>query len=171
MACATLEEIMNACERNSGGLHELYVGDLDDVTAITENTSTWKVTAATVDTAPVQIEIKRKTSNYTEEEAEDFVNGSSLVTTTVNIKHHRRSGLKSRALDIIGKGQRYLYALMKDANGVWWYRSHLQLQSVGGGSGTERADGSNYDAVLVAESDHLMYEIDESVALAMIAYS
>jgi hypothetical protein len=170
MACATLEEMMNDCERNSGGLHELYVGDLEDIDT-TVNSTTWKVTAATVDTAPVQIEIKRKTSNYTEEVAEDFVNGSTTATVTINVKHHRRAALKSRALDIIGKGQRYLYALMKDANGVWWYVDHLQLQSVGGGSGTERADGSNYDAVLVAESDQLMYEIDAAVALAIIAYS
>jgi len=171
MACASLEDIAADCERNSGGLHRFLVGDMDDVSSITENTTTWEVTAATVATAPIEIAIKRKTSNYTEDEQQDFVNGSMVVTHTSNIKLHRRTGLKSRALDIIGAGQRYLYTLELDANGIWWYTPHAQLQSVTGGSGMERADGSNYDAILIAENDHKSYEIDAAVVAAMIAVS
>jgi len=171
MACANLEEIAADCERNSGGLHELYVGRFSDITAITENTTTWNVTAATVSVAPSVIAIKRKTSQYTEDEQQDFVNGSVTVTRTTNVKLHRRTGLKSRALDILGAGQDYLYTLEKDANGIWWYTPYSQLQSVGGGSGMERADGSNYDAVLIAENDHKSYTIDAAVVAAMIAVS
>lgn|SRR5690606_4861582 len=171
MACATLEEIIHGCERNTGGLFELYVGDIDDVDSITEDTVDWEVTAMTVSAAPVQIAIKRKTSNYTEDYAEDLVNGSSTNTVTVNLMLHRRSAEKSKALSILSAGQRYLYGFLKDANGKYWYADYLQVTTTGEGSGQERADGSKYSVVLVAEMDHLMYEVDPAVAASVIATS
>jgi hypothetical protein len=167
--CATLEEIVFGCERNSGGLFELYLGDVEDVDSKTEVEADWEITAMTVDTAPVKISIKRGTSNYTEEEAEDLVNGSTVNTVTVNLMLHRRSAEKSRALSLLSAGQRYLYGLLKDANGVWWYADHLQVTTKGEGSGQARADGSKYSVVLVAEMEHQMYVVDEAVALAVIA--
>lgn len=171
MACITLEEIAADCERNSGGLHDALFGDMDDILTLTESTTTWSVTAMTVADAPISLNIKRKTSNYVQDEQEDFVNGSVIVTTTVTLKLHRRAAMKSRALNILGSGQRYLYAYLKDANGKWWYIPYLQLQSVGGGSGQERADGSNYDIVLVAENDHLAYEVTDAIVAAALAVS
>jgi hypothetical protein len=167
--CSTLEEIIHGCERNSGGLFELYLGDVEDVASKTEVEANWEVSAMTVDVAPVKISIKRGTSNYTEDEAEDLVNGSTVNTVTVNLMLHRRSAEKSRALSLLSAGQRYLYGFLKDANGVYWYADHLQITTTGEGSGQARADGSKYSVVLVAEMEHKMYVVDEAVALAVIA--
>jgi hypothetical protein len=167
--CATLEEIVFGCDRNRGGLFELYLGDIEDVTSRTEVEADWEVTAMAVDTAPVKISIKRGTSNYTEDQAEDLVNGSTVNTLTVNLMLHRRSAEKSRALSLLSAGQRYLYGLLKDANGVWWFADYLQITTTGEGSGQASADGSKYSVVLVAEMEHKMYVVDEAVALAVIA--
>ena len=171
MSCPSLEDILSGCERNTGGLHEIYVGLMDDISAITEAESTWSVTAMTVTTAPITIEVKRKTSNYSSDEQNDFVNGSNVVTTTVTANLHRRSADKSKALNILSSGQRYLYAYLLDANGVYWYVPYLQLQSNAGGSGQERADGSNYAVTLVAEDDHTPYVVDAAIVAAALAVS
>lgn len=169
--CAVLEEIDFGCERNSGGLFELYLGDMEDISAITEDATTFGVTAMTVGVAPVKIAIKRGTSNYTDVESQDFVNGSSTATLTVNGMLHRRSKEKSKALNVLGAGQRYLYGFLKDANGKWWYGKYIQLQETGEGSGQARADGSKYSFVLLAENDHTMYEIDGAIVATAIAVS
>lgn len=171
MSCLSLEEIAQECERNTGGLHELYVGLQDSIVSITEDDTTWTVTAMTIDEPVVSLNIKRKTSNYVEDEQNDFVNGSNVVTATVTAMIHRRDAAKSRAINIMGAGQRYLFVLAKDANGKYWYFPFAQLQSVGEGSGQERADGSKYNLVFVAENDHLAYEVEDSVAAAIIAYA
>lgn len=170
MACETLENIELGCERNSGGLHQIIVGDLDTID-VTVDPATWRVTAATASEPPIQIEVKRKTSNFIEDEQNDFVNGSVVVTTTVTAMIHRRDALKSRALNILGAGQRYLYMILKDGNGKFWYLEYAQKQSTGEGSGQERADGSKYSVVFVAEEDHLMYEIDPAVVAQLLAMS
>jgi hypothetical protein len=171
MACVTLEEIAKDCERNSGGLHEVLFGDMDSITAITEASATFSVTAMTVSEAPIDLNIKRKTSNYTDEEAQDFTNGSTTATQTINLMLHRRDATKSRALNILGAGQRYLYAIVKDANGIYWYIPNCQRQNVGEGSGTERADGSKYSVVFIAENDSLAYTISSAIVATLKAVS
>jgi hypothetical protein len=171
MSCPSLINIVNGCLRNTGGMHEIYLGLMEDISAITEVESSWSVTVLTVDVAPITIELKRKTSNYTSDEQQELVNGSATVTTTVTINTHRRSADKSKAIHILGSGQRYMYAFAKDANGVYWYIPYLQLQSNTGGSGTERADGSNYAVTLVAEDDHTPYTIDSAIVAAALAVS
>jgi hypothetical protein len=170
MACLSLEEIQQECERNSGGLVELHVGLMDSIVSITEDATTWEVTAMTVDEANVSLNIKRRTSNYVEDEQNDFVNGSNVVTQTITAMIHRRDAAKSRAINIMGAGQRYMYVIALDNNGKYWYFKNVQLQSVGEGSGQERADGSKYALTFVAENDHLAYEIDSTVAQAVINF-
>lgn len=171
LRCRGLEEIELGCERNTGGLHAVYVGDMEDIDTIVEDETQWAVTTLTALSAPVSIEIKRKTSNYIEDEQNDFVNGSVVVTTTTTLMIHRRNAEKSRALDILGAGQRYLYEILLDANGVYWFVPYAQLQSTGEGSGQERADGSKYSAVLVAENDHKAYTISGSIVASLLATS
>ena len=168
MACEVLEGIELGCDRNSGGIHQILVGDMTDISAQTANNATWIITAMTVATEPIEIEVKRKVSNYVEDEQNDFVNGSVVVTSTITTMLHRRDADKSRKLNLLGAGQRYLYVICKDANGKYWFFPNVQLQSVGEGSGQERADGSKYAVVFVGEDDQLAYEIDAAVVASLL---
>jgi hypothetical protein len=82
---------------------------------------------------------------------------------------HRRDQDKSQAIKILGAGQQYLNAIVKDMNGKYWYFPYLQLSAVGEGSGTTRADGSKYSVTLIAENDFLAYEIEAAAVNAVIA--
>lgn len=168
MPCEILEGIELGCDRNSGGIHQILVGDMTDISTQTADNATWTITAMTVATAPIEIEVKRKVSNYVEDEQNDFVNGSVVVTSTITTMLHRRDADKSRKLNLLGAGQRYLYVICKDANGKYWFFPNVQLQSVGEGSGQERADGSKYAVVFVGEDDQLAYEIEASVVALIL---
>jgi hypothetical protein len=76
---------------------------------------------------------------------------------------HRREASKSKAIKILGEGQRDLAVVVGDANGRYWYFENAQLSAVAEGSGTAKADGSKYSVTLVAESEHLAYEVDSSI--------
>jgi len=151
MACNELEAIIKGCDNNTGGIYTAYIGDMDDIATITESEATWSITAMTLAalTPALSFSFKRNTSNYTDEATNDLIAGSSFWTKTINLVFHRRDADKSKAIKILGEGQRYLYVVIGDANGTYWYFPYMQLSAVAGGSGTARADGSNYNVTLL----------------------
>lgn len=168
MACNNIRNIIKECFNNVGGIYEIYLIDQDNVESVSiiDNEV---IDLTTVGSEPfMKFDIARNTGNYTEVDTIDLINGSSYVVATINLIFKRREALKSRAIKILGEGQRYLAALVKDANGKYWYFSMLQLSSTGEGSGTAKADGSKYSVVLVGETNDYASEVDEALALELI---
>ena len=171
MACTTIESIVKGCDNNIGSITKIYINDLDNVTinpAIDIDLPNWIITAITVTADFEEFEFRRNTSNYTEEAAIDLINGSSFVTQTINLMFHRREGAKSRAIKILGEGQRDLAVIVLDGNGKYWYFEKVQVTAYGEGSGTAKADGSKYSLVLTAEAENLAYEVDPDVIPTII---
>lgn len=171
--CEALESIVKSCDNNSGGIEKIWINQQDNIASIDlDDTNTWTIDAITLAVgAPdyTPFEIRRNTGSYVEDAAIDLVNGSSYVTATISLMFHRRDQDKSQAIKILGAGQQYLNAIVKDMNGKYWYFPYLQLSAVGEGSGTTRADGSKYSVTLIAENDFLAYEIEEAAVNAVIA--
>lgn len=171
--CEALESIVKSCDNNSGGIEKIWINQQDNIdTFALDATNTWTIDSITLaggapDYTP--FEIRRNTGSYTEDAAIDLVNGSSYVTKTISLMFHRRDQDKSQAIKILGAGQQYLNAIVKDMNGKYWYFPYLQLSAVGEGSGTTRADGSKYSVTLISEDSFLSYEIEEAAVNAVIA--
>jgi hypothetical protein len=165
MSCTTLitQPIEKSCENNSGGILRAWVLDQDNFVGKTVVDTDWKVTAIVNDEPFVPIDFRRNTSNYEEDGQIDLVNGSTFYQNTINFIFHRREAAKSRALKILGEGQRYLTFVIEDANGVYWLFEHMQISAIGEGSGTARADGSKYNVTVTGEADHLAYVVDETI--------
>ncbi len=170
--CEALETIVKSCDNNSGGIEKVWINQQDNIASFTlDGTNTWTIDAITLAAlAPdyTPFEIRRNTGSYTEEAAIDLVNGSSYVTATITLLFHRRDQDKSQAIKILGAGQQYLNAIVKDMNGKYWYFPYLQLNTVTEGSGTNRADGSKYSISLMSENDFLCYEIEEAAVAAVV---
>jgi hypothetical protein len=176
MPCQALEAIVKSCDNNSGGIYGIWINQQDEIASITPADPSagagWAITAIALQATPVLFEnyyIRRNTSNFTEESNIDLVNGSSFVTSTINLMFHRREADKSRAIKILGSGQQYLAAIILDANGKYWYFPYLQVSATGEGSGTSRADGSKYSVTLVAENEYLAYEVQLTGGAAALA--
>ena len=159
MSCEALQNIAKSCDNNTGGIRQVWINEQDNVTSTTVAGGAWIVSAITA-TPFATFEINRNTGNYTEDTAVDLINGSTFVTQTITLMFNRRDKEKSEAIHVLGAGQQYLAAVVLDANGKYWYFENLQLTATGEGSGTGRADGSKYSVTLLAESDHLAYEIE-----------
>jgi len=168
MACTTLEDIIKGCDNNIGGITAIYVNDQDNITSVTENTTTWEVEAITQSARFQTFEFRRNVGNYTEDSAIDLLNGSSFVTAVINLMLHRREASVSRALKILGEGQRDLAIIVKDANDKYWYFPYAQLTTVGEGSGTAKADGSKYSVAFTAENPYLAKEVDSAIITSLL---
>jgi hypothetical protein len=177
--CQALEAILKSCDNNSGGIYGIWINTQDNIDSITPTDPSagagWSITGITLQALAPLFEnyyIRRNTSSFTEEAAIDLINGSSYVTSTINLMFQRREADKSRAIKILGSGQQYLTAIVLDANGLYWYFPYLQVTGVAEGSGTARADGSKYAVTLLGENEYLAYEVNmSSAALTAIGVS
>ena len=160
MSCEALQSIQKNCSNNIGGIKNVWVNQQDEISGVTVSGGAWIVSAITVGDPCVPFAINRNTGNYTEDTAVDLINGSSFVTQTITLMFNRRDKDKSEAIHVLGAGQQYLAVFIQDANDKYWYFENVQLTAKGEGSGTARADGSKYSITLLAESDHLCYEIE-----------
>jgi len=163
MACTTLTSILKGCDSNIGGITSIYVNDMDNVTGPISVTDYVIDDFGTLVDPFIPFEFRRNTGMYTEEAAIDLVNGSSFYTQTVTLIFHRREAAKSKAIKILGEGQRDLALVVGDANGKYWYFPKAQLTAVTEGSGTAKADGSKYSVTFVAENEQLAYEVDSTI--------
>jgi len=169
MACTTLTTILKGCDNNMGGITSIYINDMENLGTLTVDTNNWEVTSfGTLVDEFVEFEFRRNTGNFTEELANDFINGSQFYTQTITLMFHRREASKSKAIKILGEGQRDLALVVGDANGKFWYFENAQLSAVAEGSGTAKADGSKYSVTFVAESEHLAYEVDSALIPTLI---
>jgi hypothetical protein len=172
MSCSALESIVKSCDNNTGGIEKIWINQQDNIDTFTlDATYTWTIDAITLNGgAPdfTAFDIRRNTGSYTEEAAIDLINGSSYVTAVINLMFHRRDQDKSQAIKILGAGQQYLVAIVKDMNGKYWYFPQLQLTATGEGSGVTRADGSKYSVTLTSEVEFLAYEIEAAAVTAVI---
>jgi len=168
--CTALEGIARGCDTNIGGIRGVWIWDIQDQTSYTVDTNTNLMSALAVGTSAnlESFEFTRESSNYTEDGANDFVNGSTVVTQTINLMFSRRTAAKSKALKILGAGQRFLGGLVLDENGLYWVFQDLQLSTLGEGSGQAKEDGSKYSVVLVAKTASLVPGITGPSALSFI---
>jgi len=159
MSCESLISIEKPCDSNTGGIRTVWICQQENVTAATVSANEWTVSTLTLTANANVYAINRNTGNYTEDTAVDLINGSSFVTQTITLMFNRRDKDKSEAIHVLGSGQQYLAVFVLDANGKYWYFENVQLTATGEGSGTARQDGSKYSVTLLAEADHLAYEV------------
>jgi len=159
MSCEALISIEKPCDSNTGGIRTVWICQQENVTAATVSANEWTVSTLTLTANANVYAINRNTGNYTEETAQDLLSGSTVVTQTITLMFNRRDKDKSEAIHVLGSGQQYLAVFVLDANGKYWYFENVQLTATGEGSGTARADGSKYSVTLLAEADHLCYEV------------
>jgi len=164
MACNTLVSILKGCDNNIGGITSIYINDQDNVDTSLIDVTDYVITDfGTLAAQFVPFEFRRNTGMYTEELANDLVNGSQYYTQTVTLIFHRREAAKSKSIKILGEGQRDLALVVGDANGKYWYFPKAQLNAVTEGSGTAKADGSKYSVTFVAENEFLAYEVAAAI--------
>jgi hypothetical protein len=168
MDCTTLTGIAKGCDNNIGGIVRVLINDSDNITSKTENATTWEVEGISFSSPYVEFNFRRNVGNYTEERQNDLLNGSYFYLQTIMLKLMKREASKSKAINIAGEGQRDLDIIVEDANGKFWNFELCQMATDTGGSGTTKADGSNYEITFTAESMHKAYEVDPTIIAGLL---
>ena len=173
MACTSvLTPISITCDNNIGGLSNIYVVPRYFITSFgTETASVLSGVTLSGTTKLVEYQFNKNTASYTDVLATNFENGSSIYQQTINLMIPRREAAKRTSIALLAAGQRDLVVIAKDYNGIYWLfgkDSGLQLQSIGEGSGTAKADGSKYSLVLYGEEPYSAVTITEANVLTLI---
>lgn len=169
MACNSLISILKGCDANNiGGIYEVYILDQDAVTATTIDTTAHTITTLGTTSDFSVFNFKRNVGNFVTEETRDLLVGSNVVKSTVTLQFNRREGSKSRALSILGEGQRYLAMIVKSADGSYTYFKDMQLVSNNEDSGTARADGSKYTVTFSGEDEVSPYFVSAALIPSLI---
>lgn len=168
MACNTLNNITKSCDNNQGGIYVAYVNDTDNITTFTTNGASHSVTGLTSSTDFVTFDFVRNVGSVVADPKIDLINGSTYFEVTVTFVFHRREAAKSRALTVLGEGQRYLDIIVKDANGLYSYIDHAQLSGGTEETGTAKADGSKYNVTFIAQMDNRPYFVSDALVATVI---
>ena len=168
MSCTTLTSILKSCSNNQGGIFSVYINDTENVTAMTVNDATHTISAITASPDFTTFEFNRNVGNVTIEPKIDLINGSTYYEAKLTLVFHRREAAKSRALTILAEGQRFLDIIFLDANGLYWYLDHAQLDGGAEETGTARADGSKYTVTFMAQMSNRPYLVDSTIVPALI---
>jgi hypothetical protein len=168
MACNTLTGIVKGCDGNQGGIYSVYINDTDNVSSVALNESGHTITGITATPDFTTFEFKRNIGNVVIDPKIDLINGSTYYEATITLAFHRREASKSRALQILAEGQRYLDIIFLDANGLYWYVDHAQLTGGTEETGTARADGSKLNVTFVAQMSNRPYAVTQAAVTAVI---
>ena len=168
MSCTTLTSITKSCSNNQGGIFAVYINDTDNVTAIGVSASSHTITSITASPDYTTFDFNRNVGSVTVDPKIDLINGSTYFEAKMTLVFHRREAAKSRALQILGEGQRFLDIIFLDANGLYWNLDHAQLDGGAEESGTQRADGSKYTVTFMAQMSNRPYEVLSSIVPALI---
>ena len=169
MSCTTLTSITKSCSNNQGGIFAVYINDTSNVTSMTVGLTAHTITAIGATPDYTAFEFNRNVGSVSIEPKIDLINGSTYYEATLTLMFHRREASKSRSLQILGEGQRFLDIIFLDANGLYWYLDHAQLTGGAEETGTARADGSKYTVTFLAQMETRPYLVDPIIVPAIIS--
>jgi len=171
MACNTLTGIPKSCDGNLGGIVKFYIGNSDQITSY-GTASNDLITAITSSADFVEFQFNPNTSNFTEATTIDLATGSTFYLSTITLQLSRREASKRQSLLLIAQGQPELSIMVKDSNGLYWMfgldDDKMYLSGDEGGTGTAKADLNGYILTFTGETATPAYEVEESVALALV---
>jgi hypothetical protein len=167
MACTALSAVTKGCSNNQGGIFSLWINDTDNVSNKTVDLASHTITGLTASPKFTQFEFNRNVGSVVTEPKIDLVAGSTYYESKITLVFNRREGSKSRALNILAEGQRFLDIIYKDANDLYWYIDHAQLDGGAEETGTARADGSKYNVTFTAQMAQREYGVTASLITSL----
>lgn len=171
MSCAnqTITGIEKDCSTSKGGINVVYLANYDDVTAV--ETSEGKITGITLASGKTfhTYNFRKGTGSMSSTLNVDPANGVNYVTTDLALTFLKMDTAKRIEMSALAVNE--LVAIVKDANGVYWYLGMDEPISATAGDGTTgsaRSDGNRYSISLQDSSSTFPFEVEASVVEGLI---
>ena len=170
MACnQTLSGLVKDCSPSMGGITEVLLANREDVSAVTAETG--KVTEITMASSAKfkKYSFARNTGSMTSTYTIDQASGVRYVTTELLLQFNRMETAKRVEISALAVND--LVAIVKDANGIYWYLGYdepVNASAGDGQTGTARGDANRYTITLQDNSKEMPMEVDSTIIAALI---
>ena len=170
MTCnQTLSGLVKDCSPSMGGITEVLLANREDVSAVTAEAG--KVTEITMaSTAKFKrYPFARNTGSMTSTYTIDQASGVRYVTTDLLLQFNRMETAKRVEISALAVND--LVAIVKDANGIYWYLGYdepVNASAGDGQTGTARGDANRYTITLQDNSKEMPMEVDSTIIAALI---
>ena len=177
----TLKGIVRDCNPNMGGIQKVWMILKSDITKVTvgvdETSSTnpdvQLITELTVAEGQKKVnafEFRKGAASMTSNLQKDDTNGSYFWLTDLVMNFQRMETSKRAAIMALTLAE--ACAIVLDANGKYWFLGkdeYLAATAGTGETGTAKTDANKYSVTLQDSSLELPYEIEKTVAEAVVA--
>ena len=170
MACnQTLSGLVKDCSPSMGGITEVLLANREDVSAVTADSG--KVTEITMASSAKfkRYTFARNTGSMTSTYTIDQASGVKYVTTDLLLQFNRMETAKRVEISALAVND--LVAIVKDANGIYWYLGYdepVNASAGDGQTGTARGDANRYTITLQDNSKEMPMEVDSTIVAALI---
>lgn len=165
MPCSqTLAGLVKDCATSMGGIVEAYFAAAADITGVTLTSGSISAIAKAAGKQFYKYEFARNTGSLTSNYTVDNSTGSKYVVSDLVLVFNRMETAKR--IEITALAESDLVAVVKDANGKYWYLGFDEPISISAGdgqTGTARGDRNGYSITLQDNSAAMPYEVDEAV--------
>ena len=165
MSCnQTLSGLVKDCSPSMGGILEVLLANREDVASV--EAVTGKISGITMEASAKfkRYTFARNTGSLTSTYTIDQASGVKYVTTDLVLQFNRMETTKS--VEITALSVNDLVAIVKDANGVYWYLGYdepVNASAGDGQTGTARGDANRYSITLQDISKEMPMEVDASI--------
>ena len=147
-----------------GGILEVLLANREDVASV--EAVTGKISGITMEASAKfkKYTFARNTGSMTSTYTIDQASGVKYVTTDLVLQFNRMETTKR--VEITALSVNDLVAIVKDANGVYWYLGYdepVNASAGDGQTGTARGDANRYSITLQDISKEMPMEVDASV--------
>lgn len=170
MACnQTLSGLVKDCSPSMGGITEVLLANREDVSAVTANSG--KISEITMASSSKfkKYSFARNTGSMTSTYTIDQASGVKYVTTDLLLQFNRMETAKRVEISALAVND--LVAIVKDANGIYWYLGYdepVNASAGDGQTGTARGDANRYTITLQDNSKEMPMEVDSTIIAALI---
>lgn len=163
--------IEKSCDNNTGGVSKIYIADFPLVSGYTE--SNGEITSIIMSGTGqfYEYEFNRNTSMFKEDITIDLANGTTFFAQEVNLVMARREKTKREAIQKLIAGQKQLFIIVKDSNGLYWAFGKDEgcyVTTLTGGSGVNKGDANNYSVTFTAQEPTSAPEVDAAIIAGLL---
>lgn len=170
MSCnQTLSGLVKDCSPSMGGIVEVLLANRDDIESVSAESGKVSVITMAASAKFKKYSFARNTGSMTSTYTIDQASGVKYVTTDLVLQFNRMETTKR--VEITALSVNDLVAIVKDANGVYWYLGYdepVNASAGDGQTGTARGDANRYTITLQDISKEMPMEVDVSIVEGLL---
>lgn len=169
MACnLALAGLVKDCEPSKGGIRKVWFVDFDKATpAVTDGQISGVTVAESGKFSGYYL--RKNTATLTSTRTRDDASGTNFITNDLTIQFARWETTKRMEVEALSQND--LAAIVKDANGKYWYLGYDEPLCANGGAsqlGQSATDANMYQITMQSMENALPYEIPEAVVETLV---